>query len=368
VSELRPEDRVCPCGGELAEFGEEVSRELERVETTVVHELARKKYACASCKEGVVTAPWRGKVIDKGLLGPGFLSHVIVERFGHHMPYYRLEGKYRSEGLDLSRSVLCASMARCAELLEPIAEQIKGEILASPVVHTDDTPVRLARGPDGKPREARVWAYLNQEGRHWYDFSDSRKRDGPARVFAGFTGYIQADAYQGYDRLYVPGGATEVACWAHARRKFVEAEATEPALAKEAIDRISRCGIGARALWRFWYACGRGLGRHRLGGLASGRPAFPSGRRLLGALSLTLTPLAAPLGSRLLLLGCLGDHSICLLRSFGGGATGGGHCRQTERECKKKSENPAFVGLWHLDWSSLRLSPWTHKEVDQVTR
>src|SRR5437867_9067378 len=200
VSELKPEDRKCACGGELKEFGEEVSRELERVETTVVHEIARKKYACASCKEGVVTAPWRGKVIEKGLLGPGFLSHVIVERFQSHLPYYRLESQYRSEGLELSRSVLCESMARCAELLEPIAEEIKKEILASPIVNTDDTPVTLAQSVEGGPRQARVWVYLNRDGRHWYEFTDSRKRDGPARVFRDFTGYLQADAYGGYDR------------------------------------------------------------------------------------------------------------------------------------------------------------------------
>ena len=238
VSELKPEERTCACGGELKEFGEEVSQELERVETTVVHEMARKKYACERCKEGVVTAPWRGKVIEKGLLGPGFLSQVIVERFGNHMPYYRLEGKYRSEGLELSRSVLCESMARCAELLEPVSEQIRKEILTSPIVNTDDTPVTLAQSSNGGSRQARVWAYLNQEGRHWYEFTESRKRDGPARVFAEFTGYIQADAYSGYDRLFLPGGATEVGCWFHARRGFIKAEATDPELAKQAIDRI----------------------------------------------------------------------------------------------------------------------------------
>ena len=238
VSELKSEDRTCACGGQLTEFGQEVSRELERVETTVVHEMVRKKYACASCQQGVVTAPWRGKVIDKGLLGPGFLSHVIVERFGNHLPYFRLEGQYRNEGLDLSRSVLCESMARCAELLEPIAEQIRQEILASPIVNTDDTPVTLAQSSEGGSKQARVWAYLNQAGRHWYDFTESRKRDGPARVFADYRGYIQADAYGGYDRLFLPGGATEVGCWFHARRGFVKAETTDPALSKEAIDRI----------------------------------------------------------------------------------------------------------------------------------
>lgn len=238
VCELKDEDRVCACGGELKAFGEETSRELERIETSIVHEIARTKYACTTCHEGVVTAPWRGKVIDKGMLGPGFLAHVITERFGNHLPYYRLEGKYRSEGLELSRSVLCESMARCAELLQPIAEELRQEVLASDVVHTDDTPVTLAKSAEGGARQARVWVYLNREGRHWYEFTESRKRDGPARVFKDFTGYLQADAYGGYDQLFFPGGATEVACWAHVRRKFVDAEATDPVLAREAIDRI----------------------------------------------------------------------------------------------------------------------------------
>ena len=238
VCELKDEDRVCACGGELKPFGEEVSRELERIETAIVHEIARTKYSCSQCHEGVVTAPWRGKVIDKGLLGPGFLAHVITERFGNHQPYYRLENKYAQEGLDLSRSVLCESMARCAELLAPIAEELRQEVLASPVIHTDDTPVTLAKSAEGGSRQARVWVYLNREGRHWYEFTDSRKRDGPARVFKDFTGCLQADAYGGYDQLFFPGGATEVACWAHVRRKFLDAEVTDPTLAKEAIDRI----------------------------------------------------------------------------------------------------------------------------------
>jgi len=166
VSELKPEERTCTCGGKLTEFGEEVSQELERVETTVVHEMARKKYACASCKDGVVTAPWRGKVIDKGMLGPGFLSHIIVDRFGNHLPYFRLEGQYRAEGLDLSRPVVCTSISRCAELLEPIADQTRKEIMAEPIVNTDDTPVTLAQSSSGGSRQARVWAYPDQKGRH----------------------------------------------------------------------------------------------------------------------------------------------------------------------------------------------------------
>ena len=141
ICELPEVDRQCGCGGELKAFSEDVTRELERLEATIVHEIVRKKYSCGKCQSNVKTAPWRGRVIDKGLLGPGFLAHVITERFGNHMPYYRLERKYESEGLDLSRSVLCESMARCAELLGPIADELKREVLASSVIHTDDTPV-----------------------------------------------------------------------------------------------------------------------------------------------------------------------------------------------------------------------------------
>jgi hypothetical protein len=129
-------------------------------------------------------------------------------------------------------------MARCGELLEPIADYVRQEILASSIVNTDDTPVTVAQSSSGGSRQGRVWAYLNQHGRHWYEFTESRKRDGPARVFADFTGYIQADAYPGYDRLFLPGGATEVGCWFHARSGFIKAEATDPVLAKQAIDRI----------------------------------------------------------------------------------------------------------------------------------
>lgn len=238
--ELEDEARTCErCGGELHEIGEETTRELERLETAVVHEIRRAKYACRGCEEGVTTAPGPDRVIEKGLLGPGFLAHVAVERFGNHMPYNRLEKKYASEGLALSRSVLERSMKRLAEILRPIRDRLLAEILKAPELFTDDTPVTIAQpraGPGSK--QGRVWIYLDRDGRHAYDFTDSRKRDGPLAVLGGYTGAIHADAYPGYDRLFLPAGATEVACWAHARRKFVEAEASEPELAKAAIDRI----------------------------------------------------------------------------------------------------------------------------------
>lgn len=236
---LPEQQRRCKCGGELHEIGRENTRELERLETTIVHQIDRAKYACRSCEEGVVTAPGPDRVIDKGLLGPGFLAHVIADRFGNHMPYYRLEKKFASEGLDLSRSVLERSMARCAELLEPIYTEIKSQVKGSGVIFTDDTPVTVAR-PSSAPgsKLGRVWCYVDGEDQVAYDFTESRKRDGPLSFLVGFTGFAHADAYAGYDALFLPDDVSEVGCWAHARRYFVNAETTDPVLAREAIDRI----------------------------------------------------------------------------------------------------------------------------------
>lgn len=238
--ELPPEKRCCRCGTEMEEMGEEVTRELERLETTLVHEIVRKKYCCRGCQEEVRIAPGPPRVLDRGILGPGFLAHLLVERFLHHMPYHRQEVKYRSEGLELSRTVLCRSALRCAELLEPIVDQLREDVLRAAVIQTDDTPVVVQESRDGGRKLGRMWIYLDAQGRHVYDFTESRKRDGPLSILGGYQGYVQADAYAGYDALFLPGGASEVGCMAHARRKFVEAEVTDPKFAKEAEDRFAK--------------------------------------------------------------------------------------------------------------------------------
>lgn len=236
--ELPQDQRRCSCGHDLTEIGEELTRELERLDIAVVHEIARKKYACKACESQVRTAPGPDRVIDKGLLGVGFLAHVLVERFAHHMPYNRLETKYASEGLELSRSVLCASAVRCAEVLAPIAEQIRRDALASGVVQTDSTSVTIQEGSDRNSRQGNVWVYRGLGGQVFFDMTESRGRDGPRAVLGGFEGYMQADAHSVYDAFYRDGCVIEVGCWAHARRYFIHAEESEPAFAKEAIARI----------------------------------------------------------------------------------------------------------------------------------
>ncbi len=238
--ELEDEDKSCAnCGGDLHVIGYETTKELERLETAIIHLIKREKYACRGCECGVTTAPGPDRMIEKGLLGPGFIANVAVERFGNHMPYNRLEKKYKAEGLSLSRSVLERTMARFAEELAPISEQLRRDVLAEPVIFTDDTGVTIARPPDRLgSAKGYVWIYLSRDGKHSYDFTLSREGKNPRRVLVNYKGFIHADALAVYDKLFAGGQAVEVACWCHVRRKFVEAEDSAPMHSKAAVDRI----------------------------------------------------------------------------------------------------------------------------------
>ena len=236
-----PEDQLkCSCGCQLHLIGFETTKQLERIEMTIIAEEKRAKYACRSCEQGIRVAPGADRPFEKGILGTSFLSYLINERFGNHMPYYRIEKKHAKEGVDISRSVLERSMARCAERLEPLYELLKEQVQRADVLFTDDSPVTIANPSDrdSGSKKGRIWIYLDREGNHVYDFTDSRSSQGPRAWLADYKGFIHADAYPGYDEIFASEHVTEVACMAHTRRKFIDAESTEPVLAAEILSRI----------------------------------------------------------------------------------------------------------------------------------
>jgi hypothetical protein len=144
--------------------------------------------------------------------------------------------------VELSRVTMCGWMRQSAELLGPLYDLMQRRVLASRVIHTDDTPVPVLDPSLPHTRTGRFWAYLG-DGRNpyvVYDYTPSRKRDGPVEFLQGYGGYLQADAFGGYDGIYTAsrGKIVEVGCWAHVRRKFFEAKSVAPRLAHEALARI----------------------------------------------------------------------------------------------------------------------------------
>jgi transposase len=224
-------DRTCSCGQARVKIGEEISKQYEYVPASLrVIEHARIKYACPKCKDSVVIGPLPEKVIDKGLAGPGLLSQIVTSKYGDHLPLYRQEDILARHGVEIPRSTQCQWVAQVADLLSPVYDAMVAEVLKSKRIHTDDTTVQLQEKGSGKTRTARFWTYVGDEAHPQtvYTFTLSRNRDGPQEFLKGYSGYLQADAYGGYDGLYVSGAIREVACWAHARRKFDEARNTNP--------------------------------------------------------------------------------------------------------------------------------------------
>ena len=138
-----------------------------------------------------------------------------------------------------ARSTLCGWLADAADVLTPLWQHLKARVLSANVVHTDDTPIPVQDATREHCRTGRIWTYVSEHGTV-YDATESRSRDGPLQFLQGFQGFLQCDAYAGYDELFrtAKGVIVEVGCWAHARRKFVEAEKTSPREAHEAVARI----------------------------------------------------------------------------------------------------------------------------------
>jgi transposase len=232
VHDVPLEERPCPdCGAIRRPFGEEVREQLEYVPASlIVLRHVRPKYACEACRAHVAIAQRLPEPIEKGLPGPGLMAHVAVSKYADHLPLYRQEGIFKRSGVELSRSTMCDWMAAAAGLLAPIVKAMLRRVLRSDVVQTDDTtvPVQEHDGPGIKT--GRLWVHIGDSDNHFvvYDYTPDRSGAGPGRIFKGFEGYLQADAYSAYDSLFLDGKIVEVGCWMHARRKFYDARTSDP--------------------------------------------------------------------------------------------------------------------------------------------
>jgi transposase len=240
--ELTDDELPCPdCGCTRTKIGEEVSEQLEYVPSSLfVIQHVRFRYACRPCQEHVAIADKPPQPIDKGLPGPGLLAQTITSKYSDHLPRYRLEDIFARHGVELSRATLCGWMASCADLLTPLYDLMVKRVLLSIVIHTDDTTVPVLDPTLPKTRTGRFWDYIGDVRNPYvvYDYTPRRTRDGPERFLKGYRGYLQADAFSGYDHMCAGRDVIEVACWAHVRRKFFESRTSSPVMAHAALARI----------------------------------------------------------------------------------------------------------------------------------
>lgn len=239
---------TCPnCGGAMRRLGEDVTEVLEYVPASFkVIRHVRPKLSCRVC-ETIVQAPMPSLPIERGRPGPGLLAHVLVAKYADHLPLYRQSGIYAREGVELERSTLADWVGRSAALLDPLVGALRKEIMASDVLHGDDTPVPVLAPGLGKTRTGRLWTYVRDERPHGghrppaaaFFYSPDRKGVHPQSHLKNFKGVLHADGYAGFNGVFETGLVTEAACWAHVRRKFFDIHvANGSPIANEALDRI----------------------------------------------------------------------------------------------------------------------------------
>jgi transposase len=226
LHDLPEKEKHCDvCRQDLRLIGEESSERYEYIpaQLTVIEDVC-KKYACA-CTVRTATKP--PQPIEKSTAGASLLAQVIVSKFADHLPLHRQEKIFERHGVEISRKSMCGWMAQCADLLNPLYVAAKKVLFGSKVIGTDDTGVKVLDRKLPFARKGRIWPYYGDHEHPvvLYDYTPTRERAGPEKFLAGYRGYLQADAYGGYDAFFKDParGLIEVGCWAHSRRYFHKA-------------------------------------------------------------------------------------------------------------------------------------------------
>lgn len=240
-----PEDKKLDAQGRpLVKLREEISEKVAwRPGNWHVLRYIRPVYVEADrqADSGVYCAPMPDSPIEKCKADVSVLALVAVKKWCDHLPVYRQQQIFLREGFKVANTTLDAWAIEPMLACEKLYEALKTKVLASEVLHTDDSPVDLQVPKRGSTREARLWVYLAGAGppMRFFDFTTDRCKERPAAILKDYKGFVQADAYGGYDHLFAArDDILEVGCWAHARRKFDEAKSSAHMQATEMLGRI----------------------------------------------------------------------------------------------------------------------------------
>ncbi len=165
--------------------------------------------------------------IAQGMVGPGLLAEILVNKYEFHQPLFRQEKIFRQQfGVELSRKTMGDWVRQAAELLKPVYRVIREDLQRGSYLQADETPIRYL-DPDvkGQSQKGWLWAYSRPGGDVLFEWQLSRSREGPEEFLKNFKGRLQTDGYGVYESLAKErkGELTLVACWAHCRRNFHEA-------------------------------------------------------------------------------------------------------------------------------------------------
>ncbi len=233
IIDIPDAEKICSCcNGALHPMKDETSEHVEYIPATLkIIETRRKKYACNGCHGEIKRAKEAfPPLFPKGMASPSLIAFLIVCKYADHLPLYRISQMLKRMGIEISDSLMSEWLLQASELFDELMKRMIVTVLATGHVFTDDTILPMQNKDPNRNTtiKSRLWVYAayteseRQKPLVVYDFSVTRSQAAPVGFLAGYSGYLQADAFPGYDILFRSKAVFEIACWAHTRRKFVE--------------------------------------------------------------------------------------------------------------------------------------------------
>ena len=233
IHELPEHELACACGCRKHVISEEISEQLDIVPMQIrVIKHIRKVYGCRGCEAAPVTADKPAQLIEKSMASPSVLAMLLTTKYVDGLPLHRFETVLSRHGIDIPRQTLARWVIQCSEHLQPLLNLMRDRLLESPVIHCDETRVQVLKEPDRDPT-SQSWMWVQASGPPdrkvvLFDYTSSRAQDVPLRLLESYRGYVMTDDYAGYNALALQPGVERLACMAHARRKFVDAQKMQP--------------------------------------------------------------------------------------------------------------------------------------------
>ncbi|MES3022005.1 MAG: IS66 family transposase [Pseudomonadota bacterium] len=258
VHDVPESERTCPCGSAMVVIGEDVSEQLDIVPMQVrVLRHVRKRYACPGSTHAPVTATLPPQPLPKSNASVNFLAMLLVAKFLDGLPLARFEHVLARHGAMVPRQTLARWVIGAAAVLQPVLNLLRDILLDGALIHMDETVVQVLKEP-GKAPTSNSYMWVQTGGPPsqpviLYDYDPSRSSEVPSRLLEGFRGYLMTDGYEAYNAVARGEHVEHLVCWAHARRRFVEAARVQPkgkrGKADEAIDLIGKL-YGIERTWR----------------------------------------------------------------------------------------------------------------------
>jgi transposase len=234
IHDLPDDQKICPHdGAALKRIGSETHEQLDIIPATIqALNHIRYKYACPCCEKYLITATKPAQPIEKSIASPGLLAYIATQKYVDALPLYRQVEIFKRIGIEMDRSTLASWMVKCGQLVQPLINLIHEKILEQDFLHMDETVVQvLSELNKTAQSNSYMWVLrstLPTASAVLFRYEPTRSGDAAKELLRDFTGTLMADGYEGYNATCIKNAITRLGCWAHARRKFIEAQKTQP--------------------------------------------------------------------------------------------------------------------------------------------